>query len=395
MSGLILLPAIPGQGSGHQVGLNSSKTSAQQLFSALFNGQTRQQETLSGHKNQRLPASKPKEGEPDKSDNVTQLLALFSPIPTVRPQLPSVDGVAVAAQGSPLLRTSVSTGDITGSLSLNNHPHTIRDLVSQNTDLLSQHKDAWSNTPRSQQQPAKAPSSYSDHSPRSPLPDKVDGQPRKNPFPRAEERPPLAQQLSGVAASLAAPHSPVRSSASEFKSDSPPAPPLLSPGSDTLPRDAIRLVPATGIATPDSPQWQQQLSQQVLIMHHKGIQSAELRLHPHELGNLKISLVIKSDQAEISLISGHSQVRTAIEAALPHLRTALAENGISLGESHVGSDDSSFAMFNPSGGFGEQSQDTPGSGQSFSGQAPDSPTRLSIERRPSVTSQTGRVDLFV
>ncbi|WP_294904812.1 flagellar hook-length control protein FliK [Tatumella sp. UBA2305] len=394
MSGLILLPAMPGQGSGHQVGLNSSKTSAQQLFSALFNGQARLQENLPGHKIPRLPASKSKESEPDKSDNVTQLLALFSPIPTVRPLLTSVNGVAVAAQGSPLLRTSVSAGDITGPLSLNNHPNTLRDLVSQNTDVLSQDKDIWSNAPRSPQQPAKTPSSASGHPARSPLPDKVDGQPRENPVPRAE-RTPLAQQLSGVAASFAAPHSPVRPSASEFKSDSPPAAPLLASGSETLPRDAIRLVPATGGATPDSPQWQQQLSQQVLIMHHKGIQSAELRLHPQELGNLKISLVIKSDQAEISLISGHSQVRTAIEAALPHLRTALAENGISLGESHVGSDDSASAMFNPSGGFGEQPQDTPRSGQSFSGQALDSPTLLTVERRPSVTSQTGRVDLFV
>ncbi|ORM80704.1 hypothetical protein HA44_10635 [Mixta gaviniae] len=51
------------------------------------------------------------------------------------------------------------------------------------------------------------------------------------------------------------------------------------------------------------------------------------------------------------MVSGHSQVRAALEAALPHLRAALAENGINLSQSNVGSD-----AFPQSGGFGGQQE---------------------------------------
>ncbi|PLR47316.1 hypothetical protein CYR40_09130 [Chimaeribacter arupi] len=69
-----------------------------------------------------------------------------------------------------------------------------------------------------------------------------------------------------------------------------------------------------------------------------GQQSAELRLHPEDLGALQISLKIDNDQAQLHFASPHQQVRAAVEAAMPHLRTALAESGINLGQSSVGSD---------------------------------------------------------
>ncbi|WP_245956815.1 flagellar hook-length control protein FliK [Edaphovirga cremea] len=90
-----------------------------------------------------------------------------------------------------------------------------------------------------------------------------------------------------------------------------------------------------------SPQWQQALSQQVLMFNRQGQQSAELRLHPQELGALHISLKIDDNQAQLHFASAHGQVRAAIEAAMPHLRTSLAESGIELGQSSVGSEPSS------------------------------------------------------
>lgn len=90
-----------------------------------------------------------------------------------------------------------------------------------------------------------------------------------------------------------------------------------------------------------SPQWQQALSQQVLMFNRQGQQSAELRLHPQELGALHISLKIEDNQAQLHFASAHGQVRAAIEAAMPHLRTSLAESGIELGQSSVGSEPSS------------------------------------------------------
>lgn len=88
-----------------------------------------------------------------------------------------------------------------------------------------------------------------------------------------------------------------------------------------------------------SDEWRQAIGQQVLMQVRNGQQNAELRLHPDNLGALQISLQMDgNNQAQIHLASGHSQVRSALEDALPQLRASLAESGIHLGQSSVGSD---------------------------------------------------------
>lgn len=114
---------------------------------------------------------------------------------------------------------------------------------------------------------------------------------------------------------------------------------------------ATPLNAAATVNTPSTPmlnaqlgseQWQQALSQQVVMFSRNGQQNAELRLHPEDLGAIQISLKLDHDTAHLNLVSGHSLVRAALEAALPQLRNALAESGINLGESQVSSD--SFAQ---------------------------------------------------
>ncbi|MEZ3500094.1 hypothetical protein HP564_11195 [Pantoea sp. KPR_PJ] len=87
--------------------------------------------------------------------------------------------------------------------------------------------------------------------------------------------------------------------------------------------------------------WQQSLGQQLACFTRNGIQHAELRLHPEELGSLHISLQLKNEQAQLHFVSASHQVRAALEAAVPHLRTSLAEAGIELGQSSVGAESSS------------------------------------------------------
>lgn len=91
-----------------------------------------------------------------------------------------------------------------------------------------------------------------------------------------------------------------------------------------------------------TPEWQQQLGQQVMMFNRQGQQTAELRLHPADLGSIQISMKIENNQAQLHFVSGHSGVRSAIESAMPELKTALADNGISLGQSSVGSDSSQW-----------------------------------------------------
>ncbi|RAW93428.1 flagellar hook-length control protein FliK [Photorhabdus laumondii] len=90
-----------------------------------------------------------------------------------------------------------------------------------------------------------------------------------------------------------------------------------------------------------SEEWQQQLNQQIILFNRNGLQQAELRLHPQELGALQIRMSVEDNQAQLHLASAHSHVRAALEAALPGLRHALAESGIQLTQSSVSSDNTS------------------------------------------------------
>jgi len=111
-----------------------------------------------------------------------------------------------------------------------------------------------------------------------------------------------------------------------------------------------------------SPEWQQALGQQILMFSRNGQQTAELHLHPQDLGSIQISLKLDNDQAQLSMVSNQSQVRAALEAALPQLRASLAESGINLGQSNVSSD-----AFPQSQSFaGQQEQQRNNSGSQFS-----------------------------
>ncbi|MFI8415763.1 flagellar hook-length control protein FliK [Serratia sp. NPDC078593] len=118
------------------------------------------------------------------------------------------------------------------------------------------------------------------------------------------------------------------------------APPVSSPVIAPPPSGSVVNPPPAPLlnASLGSPEWQQALSQQVLMFHRHGQQTAELRLHPQELGALQITLKLDDNQAQLHIASAQGQVRAAVEASMPHLRHALAESGINLGQSSVGSE---------------------------------------------------------
>ncbi|MCZ7835451.1 flagellar hook-length control protein FliK [Atlantibacter hermannii] len=120
--------------------------------------------------------------------------------------------------------------------------------------------------------------------------------------------------------------------------------PLVSSATTaTTPASAAIATPHTAVlnAQLGSAEWQQAFSQHVTLMTRNGQQSAELRLNPEDLGQVHISLKIDDNLAQMQFVSPHSHVRAALEAALPTLRTQLAESGIQLGQSDISSE--SFA----------------------------------------------------
>ncbi|GAB3390968.1 flagellar hook-length control protein FliK [Azotobacter armeniacus] len=133
-----------------------------------------------------------------------------------------------------------------------------------------------------------------------------------------------------------------------------------------------------------SPEWQRGLGQQLLNLQQRGEQEIELHLHPAELGPLSISLKLGESTAQAQFLSAHPQVRAAVEQAIPQLREALAEQGITLGEASVGEQQQQ-----PRGG-----QETP-NGRSGGWQlgSADEGSRLEANT-PPVARTNGGIDLY-
>lgn len=112
-----------------------------------------------------------------------------------------------------------------------------------------------------------------------------------------------------------------------------------------------------------TPEWQSSVSQHITLFTRQGQQTAELRLNPENLGSVHISLKIDDNQAQLQMVSPHSHVRSALEAALPVLRTQLAENGIQLGQSSISSESSAGGQQTDQ----QQQQANRGGGFTFAG----------------------------
>ncbi|UXZ53816.1 flagellar hook-length control protein FliK [Halomonas sp. 7T] len=157
------------------------------------------------------------------------------------------------------------------------------------------------------------------------------------------------------------------------------------------------LTPATGslmssasIATPvSSPAWPSQLGQQLIQFAQRGGEhEVKMQLHPAELGPLSISLKVSEHGTQAHFLSAHAQVRQVLEQAIPQLREALAEQGISLGETSVGEHN------NPNDqAFAQQGSGNPsGVGNSGSQEEGDGVLTPSENNNPLVLD--GRVDLY-
>ncbi|EMD8373436.1 flagellar hook length control protein FliK [Salmonella enterica] len=157
-------------------------------------------------------------------------------------------------------------------------------------------------------------------------------------FARISDDRATGQSLTPLVAAAAA-------TSAKVDVDSPPAPVTHGAAMPTLSSATAQPQPVASAPVLSAPlgshEWQQTFSQQVMLFTRQGQQSAQLRLHPEELGQVHISLKLDDNQAQLQMVSPHSHVRAALEAALPMLRTQLAESGIQLGQSSISSE--SFA----------------------------------------------------
>lgn len=83
--------------------------------------------------------------------------------------------------------------------------------------------------------------------------------------------------------------------------------------------------------------WASDFGQKIVWMAKADQQDAQININPPELGPVQITLNLKGDNASATFASPHAEVRQALESAMPRLREMMAEAGIALGQTNVGS----------------------------------------------------------
>ncbi len=77
-------------------------------------------------------------------------------------------------------------------------------------------------------------------------------------------------------------------------------------------------------------------AQQVTWLAKNGIEHAEIRVKPADLGPISVRIEMQNNEAVISFAVTQPETRVAVEDALHRLQEMLAESGISMGETSVG-----------------------------------------------------------
>jgi flagellar hook-length control protein FliK len=81
------------------------------------------------------------------------------------------------------------------------------------------------------------------------------------------------------------------------------------------------------------------MQQQLITMVSKGIQQAEIRLDPPELGHMLVKIHVQGDQTQVQFLVAHNQTKDLVEQSLPKLREMLAQEGMLLSDSQVSQGD--------------------------------------------------------
>ena len=117
-----------------------------------------------------------------------------------------------------------------------------------------------------------------------------------------------------------------------------------------------------------APGWHEAVGERVAWLVKQDIQQVSLHLNPRHLGPVDITLTMDRDTVSVAFTSPHSHVRETLEAALPALRDAFVQNGVTLERTTISS---RSAEFTDNGSLGAQ----PGGGNHAHGQSENAPRR--------------------
>lgn len=93
-------------------------------------------------------------------------------------------------------------------------------------------------------------------------------------------------------------------------------------------------VQATQSAT--TPQFAQELGEQIAWMGAGQVKEARIKLHPEELGSMDVRVQVDAGKVNVAIIAQHPAAVHAVQQTLSQLDTMLAHHGLSLGQADVG-----------------------------------------------------------
>lgn len=157
-------------------------------------------------------------------------------------------------------------------------------------------------------------------SPRSPLP------------AAADNAPPRVEAAGGWLQALAAQREAVQSPARSGTEQTLPLPALPGTVAGTPPRPAEAAAPAQAEVRADigSKEFAPALGSQLSVLVRNGIEHAQLKLNPAEMGPIEVRISIDGPQAQVDFSAAHAHTRQALQDAVPALATALRESGLTL-----------------------------------------------------------------
>lgn len=131
--------------------------------------------------------------------------------------------------------------------------------------------------------------------------------------------------------------------------------------------DALADLPMT------SPEWPTALGHRLMWTMGEGIQKAEIRVNPENMGPIHVHIQVKDDKTDIQFTALHPQAREALETSIPRLREMFAQQGLNLMQAQV------FSQ-TPQNSGGRQSPNTDGqTAGTATGSAPNDPATV-VER---------------
>lgn len=83
------------------------------------------------------------------------------------------------------------------------------------------------------------------------------------------------------------------------------------------------------------PQWSQAVGEKVLWLAAQNVSSAEIHLHPLDMGPMQVKVSVNQDQTNVTFTSHHPVVRELLDQNLGRLRDMFTEQGLNLGSVDV------------------------------------------------------------